>query len=48
MNRDLVLNPKQAGEPANWLPKAYIEIDGKTYAEGKDTWARKLTFKERK
>jgi len=48
LNRDLVLNPKQAGEPANWLPKAYIEIDGKMYAEGKDTWARKLTFKERK
>jgi transglutaminase-like putative cysteine protease len=40
--RDLTLDPKQAGGPVNAMAKAYVEIDGKPFADYK----RKLTFKE--
>lgn len=39
--RDLVLEPKQAGEPVNAMSKAYVEIDGKESVD----WSRKLTYK---
>lgn len=45
-NRDLILNPAQDGEPVNALPKAYVEVDGKTLPETTG-WVRKLTYKER-
>lgn len=38
-NRDLVLDPRQAGAPLLWLPKAYVEVDGKPGSAG-----RKLTY----
>lgn len=44
-NRDLVLTPRQDGEPVNQLPKAYVEIDGKLHPEGTG-WSRKLTYRE--
>ena len=44
-NRDLILSPKQDGEPVNALPKAYIEVDGKVLPEGTG-WVRTLTYKE--
>jgi transglutaminase-like putative cysteine protease len=44
-NRDLMMSPKQDGEPVNALPKAYIEIDGKVHPEGSG-WVRKLTYRE--
>ena len=44
-NRDLILNPRQDGEPVNALPKAYVEIDGKEHPETKG-WVRKLTFRQ--
>lgn len=44
-NRDLMLSPRQDGEPVNALPKAYIEVDGKTHPEGTG-WTRKLTYRE--
>ena len=44
-NRDLILSPKQDGEPVNALPKAYIEVDDKVLPEGTG-WVRKLTYKE--
>jgi transglutaminase-like putative cysteine protease len=44
-NRDLVLSPRPEGEPVNALPKAYIEVDGKTHPEGPG-WTRKLTYRE--
>jgi transglutaminase superfamily protein len=47
IGRDLILNPKQDGEPVNALPKAYIEIDGKVHPEGAG-WVRKLTYRERR
>ena len=47
IGRDLILSPKQAGEPVNALAKAYVEIDGKVHAEGTG-WVRKLTYRERK
>ena len=43
--RDLVLSPKQVGDPINALAKAYVEVDGKPAAE-KEIWTRKLTFRE--
>jgi transglutaminase-like putative cysteine protease len=46
VGRDLIMNPRQDGEPVNALPKAYVEIDGKPHPEAKG-WVRKLTFKER-
>jgi transglutaminase-like putative cysteine protease len=47
IGRDLILNPKQDGDPVNALPKAYIEIDGKVHPEGTG-WVRKLTYRERR
>jgi hypothetical protein len=47
IGRDLILNPRQDGEPVNALPKAYIEIDGKVHPEGAG-WVRKLTYRERR
>ncbi len=47
IGRDLLLSPKQDGEPVNALPKAYVEIDGKVHPEGTG-WVRKLTYRERK
>jgi transglutaminase-like putative cysteine protease len=47
IGRDLMLNPKQDGEPVNAMPKAYIEIDGKVHPEGAG-WVRKLTYRERR
>jgi transglutaminase-like putative cysteine protease len=47
MGRDLILNPKQDGEPVNALPKAYVEIDGKVHPDGAG-WVRKLTYHERR
>lgn len=44
-NRDLTLSPRQDGEPVNALPKAYVEVDGKTHPEGAG-WVRKLTYRE--
>ena len=44
-NRDLIMDPKQDGEPVNALPKAYIEVDGKVLPETTG-WVRKLTYKE--
>jgi len=44
-NRDLVLSPRQDGEPVNALPKAYVEVDGKAHPEGAG-WTRKLTYRE--
>lgn len=46
IGRDLVLSPRQDGDPVNALPKAYVEIDGKAQPEGKG-WVRKLTYRER-
>ncbi len=45
-NRDLIMSPKQDGEPINALPKAYVEVDGKVLPETTG-WVRKLTYKER-
>ncbi|MGH7473812.1 MAG: hypothetical protein ACREJW_07700, partial [Candidatus Methylomirabilales bacterium] len=44
-NRDLIMSPKQDGEPVNALPKAYVEVDGKEHPE-KTGWVRKLTYRE--
>jgi len=44
-NRDLIMNPKQDGEPVNALPKAYVEVDGKVLPESTG-WTRKLTYQE--
>jgi transglutaminase-like putative cysteine protease len=44
-NRDLILNPRQDGEPVNALPKAYVEVDGKEHPETKG-WMRKLTYRQ--
>jgi len=44
-NRDLIMNPKQDGDPVNALPKAYVEVDGKEHPE-KTGWVRKLTYRE--
>jgi transglutaminase-like putative cysteine protease len=46
IGRDLILSPKQDGEPVNALPKAYVEIDGKVSPEGTG-WVRKLTYSEK-
>jgi transglutaminase-like putative cysteine protease len=47
IGRDLILNPKQDGEPVNAMAKAYVEIDGKMHPEGSG-WVRKLTYRERR
>jgi Transglutaminase-like superfamily len=47
IGRDLILSPKQDGEPVNALAKAYVEVDGKVHPEGSG-WVRKLTFRERR
>jgi transglutaminase-like putative cysteine protease len=44
-NRDLMMTPRQDGEPVNALPKAYVEVDGKVHPEGAG-WTRKLTYRE--
>jgi len=44
-NRDLIMSPKQDGDPVNALPKAYVEVDGKEHPE-KTGWVRKLTYRE--
>ncbi len=44
-NRDLIMNPKQDGDPVNALPKAYVEVDGKEHPE-RTGWVRKLTYRE--
>ena len=44
-NRDLMMTPRQDGEPVNALPKAYVEVDGKVHPEGTG-WTRKLTYRE--
>jgi hypothetical protein len=48
IGRDLVLSPKQDGDPVNAMAKAYVEIDGKVHPEGASGWVRKLTYRERK
>jgi transglutaminase-like putative cysteine protease len=40
--RDLVFEPPQDEGPANSLPKAYVEIDGKQSTD----WTRQFTYKE--
>ena len=47
IGRDLILTPKQDGEPVNAMAKAYVEVDGKVHPEGAG-WVRKLTYRERK
>jgi transglutaminase-like putative cysteine protease len=47
IGRDIILSPKQDGDPVNAMAKAYVEIDGKTHPEGTG-WVRKLTYRERK
>jgi Transglutaminase-like superfamily len=47
IGRDLILSPKQEGEPVNAMAKAYVEIDGKMHPEGTG-WVRKLTYRERR
>jgi len=42
MGRDLVFEPPQDAGPANALPKAYVEIDGKQSSD----WTREFTYKE--
>jgi transglutaminase-like putative cysteine protease len=46
VGRDLILSPRQDGEPVNALAKAYVEIDGQVHPEV-EGWVRKLTFRER-
>jgi transglutaminase-like putative cysteine protease len=48
IGRDLILSPKQDGDPVNAMAKAYVEIDGKVHPEGVNGWVRKLTYRERK
>jgi transglutaminase-like putative cysteine protease len=48
IGRDLILSPKQDGDPVNAMAKAYVEIDGKVHPEGPTGWVRKLTYRERK
>jgi transglutaminase-like putative cysteine protease len=47
IGRDLILSPKQDGEPVNAMAKAYVEIDGKVHPEGASGWVRRLTYRER-
>jgi transglutaminase-like putative cysteine protease len=47
IGRDIILSPKQDGDPVNAMAKAYVEIDGRTHPEGTG-WVRKLTYRERK
>jgi len=42
VGRDLRMDPPQADGPVNALPKMYVEVDGKAYAD----WTRKFTYKE--
>jgi hypothetical protein len=44
VGRDLAL--KTEAGPVNALPKAYVEVDGKTLPEGPTGWVRKLTYTE--
>jgi transglutaminase-like putative cysteine protease len=44
-NRDLIMSPRQDGDPVNALPKAYVEVDGKVLPETTG-WVRKLTYQE--
>ncbi len=46
IGRDLILSPKQDGDPVNAMAKAYVEIDGKAHPEGTG-WVRKLTYRQR-
>ncbi|HXH08723.1 MAG TPA: transglutaminase domain-containing protein [Alphaproteobacteria bacterium] len=46
IGRDLILSPKQDGDPVNAMAKAYVEIDGKPHPEGTG-WVRKLTYRQR-
>jgi transglutaminase-like putative cysteine protease len=43
--RDLTLSPKQDAGSVNAIPKAYVEVDGVSIADGKG-WTRKLTFSQ--
>ena len=43
--RDITLSPPAAAGPVNHLPKAWVELDGKTVAE-KSGWTRKFTYRE--
>ena len=47
IGRDLILSPKQDGEPINAMAKAHVEVDGTVHPEGTG-WVRKLTYRERK
>jgi transglutaminase-like putative cysteine protease len=47
IGRDVILSPKQDGEPVNAMAKAYVEVDGTVHPEGIG-WVRKLTYRERK
>lgn len=40
--RDLTLQPPQDDGPVNALPKMYVEVDGKQFAD----WTRQFTYKE--
>jgi hypothetical protein len=40
--RDIMMQPPQDDGPVNSLPKLYVEVDGKQFAE----WTRQLTYKE--
>ena len=42
--RDLVLVPKQAGKPVNFLIYPYVEVDGKVYPQAKID--KKFSFKD--
>ena len=42
MGRDLIMQPPQDDGPVNSLPKMYVEVDGKQFAD----WTRQFTYKE--
>jgi transglutaminase-like putative cysteine protease len=42
MGRDLIMQPPQDDGPVNSLPKIYVEVDGKQFAD----WTRQLTYRE--
>ena len=42
IGRDLMMQPPQESGPVNALTKAYVEVDGKTYAD----WTREFTYRE--
>ena len=37
-----MMQPPQESGPVNALTKAYVEVDGKTYAD----WTREFTYRE--